>query len=582
MIKRKPKILFLFTLASGIMCASSLVSFLVIYSSLSKNDSNLDSILNSNYNLISQLNSTSSSLISAESTINSLLDTSLKDKAFKDLSGEELEKVIDEMKRINVYNISTTNAIDNIRIEYKRIGVSNDNVTKLKRCIEEFYTTIYELNPTSDLNDDVENLRSIIKNSYNESLKLIDIIKAEQESLLLENANSIHATSKKTEISIILIHFFSISVSVLMFIFILKYMKNGINRVTTHLSHISSGDLSENIEIDENSQNEFDLIVKDISVVKNNIRRALEDISKNYIILDNQSHSILQSSSDMAYSVSNILESMNQINEGATLQSTSLVDVVNKLSCFEENLNNGKSDIVNITTDSESISKNVKISGNELSKIENTISSLKTSFNEVTEQISVLTNDLEQITVIINNINDIADKTNLLALNASIEAARAGEQGRGFSVVASEIKTLSEQTKLFASNIAAILDSVQKQSQITTKTTRDADLVLSEGIDITSNTVTMLSSVLDDVRNVMDRFASVNNIITDVTNDAQNISETIQTISSVSEENTAYSEEISANIERLNVISSEFKDACEDSISLSSNVRESIDNFKLK
>ena len=582
MIKRKPKILYLFSIASVVMCTSSLVSFVVTYSSLSKNDSNIDSILNSNYNLISQLNNTSHSLINAESTINTLLDISLKDKVFEDLSEAELNNVKEKMKLMNIYNISTTNAIDNIRIEHDRLGVSNDNITKLKRNIENFYTTIYELNPTAELNNDVDNLRNIINKSYNESLELIDIIKAEQEAILLEKAESIHDINKTTKILVLLIYLLSISITSIAFIYILTSMKKGISNISNQLSVISNGDLSLDIEVTEDSENEFDLIMKNIATVKDNIKKALNDVSKNYIALDNQTHSILQSSSAMSSSTSNILDAINQINDGATLQSTSLIDVVEKLNFFEENLNNSKKDITNITTDSESISINVKTSGAELSKIEKTIGSLKTSFNELTEQITVLTNDLEQITAIIQNINNIADKTNLLALNASIEAARAGEHGRGFSVVASEIKSLSEQTKLFASNIQNILENVQKQSTITTKTTKDADLVLNEGIDITSNTVTMLSSVLNDVKNVMDRFAAVNSIITNVSNDAQSISETIQTISSISEENTAYSEEISANIEHLNTISQDFTKTCKDSITLSRNVKESIDSFKLK
>ena len=205
MIKRKPKILYLFSIASVVMCTSSLVSFVVTYSSLSKNDSNIDSILNSNYNLISQLNNTSHSLINAESTINTLLDISLKDKVFEDLSEAELNNVKEKMKLMNIYNISTTNAIDNIRIEHDRLGVSNDNITKLKRNIENFYTTIYELNPTAELNNDVDNLRNIINKSYNESLELIDIIKAEQEAILSEKAESIHDINKTTKILVLLI-----------------------------------------------------------------------------------------------------------------------------------------------------------------------------------------------------------------------------------------------------------------------------------------------------------------------------------------------------------------------------------------
>ncbi|HXZ99709.1 MAG TPA: methyl-accepting chemotaxis protein [Candidatus Binatia bacterium] len=84
-----------------------------------------------------------------------------------------------------------------------------------------------------------------------------------------------------------------------------------------------------------------------------------------------------------------------------------------------------------------------------------------------TERTLNLTERVRDITRILNLINDLADQTNLLALNAAIEAARAGEAGRGFAVVADEVRRLADRSKSLASDIANITESVQLETSAT-------------------------------------------------------------------------------------------------------------------
>jgi len=261
----------------------------------------------------------------------------------------------------------------------------------------------------------------------------------------------------------------------ILFLF-LKSINQNITDATMSLERLAEGDLSEFTEQDKVEKEELGRIQKFLKKTVLSFRKILGSLTESRQAAtmiasesSNKAKQILQSSQEQAA----LLEEASASIEELSASTQSIFEAASK------QLEGAKTNVKAMEDLKEDFVESAKLNDEVLTEAEKTRS--KANEGEKTIESSVksmeeLTETSLKILGIIDVINDIADQTDLLALNASIEAARAGEHGKGFSVVAHEISELAERSASSSKEIAKLLKNSNQKVELGTEHVKEARL----------------------------------------------------------------------------------------------------------
>ncbi len=162
---------------------------------------------------------------------------------------------------------------------------------------------------------------------------------------------------------------------------------------------------------------------------------------------------------------------------------------------------------------------------------------------------------------IVKVIKEVADQTNLLALNAAIEAARAGEQGRGFAVVADEVRKLAERTSKATTEIAALIGDIQSHIGETVTGMQQANTQVAESLELVGRTESALHRIGDDSREVASNVQSITDAVREQDAAIHQVAVNVEKIAQMAEENSAAAASSSDTAVQLDRLSGALKDS---------------------
>jgi len=286
----------------------------------------------------------------------------------------------------------------------------------------------------------------------------------------------------------------------------IEFMKKNFSNMISEISHVlgQMDNGNYNIEVREDYVGEFVAIKESMLKINEDTKKALMSIRDTTQEIDAGSEQLAKAAVDLA--------------EGCTVQAGQVAEVagmIDEMSRDMEENAKGAQETVDISNHASAA----------LSVGNQRLQELKVAIGEIN-------NCSEQIRTIIGTIEDIANQTNLLSLNASIEAARAGEAGKGFAVVADQVKSLAEQSKEAAGETAKLIE-----------TTVEA---VEKGISIADETVESMEEVFKGVTASTERMEQVATTLIKSADNMREIDANISKVSQIVDNNSATSEETAA------------------------------------
>lgn len=300
-----------------------------------------------------------------------------------------------------------------------------------------------------------------------------------------------------------------------------------INEASEVLGILASGDLRARIQGDYKG---------DFAKLKSDINQLADSLSA----LINEVNNTVEQVASAATQISATSDSLAAATQEQSAQTDDVASAVEEMSrTITENA-------MGATRTAEVAQKNGELANQGGSVVQQTVQKMKDIAKVVGDSaitIQKLGESSKQIGEIIAVIDDIADQTNLLALNAAIEAARAGEQGRGFAVVADEVRKLAERTTDATKQIANMIRGIQKETDMAVEAMNQGNQEVQKGIDLADRAGQALRDILNSTKEVL---------------------EMINQIAAASEEQSATSEEISKNVVSISKVIAESSRRVED------------------
>ena len=344
-----------------------------------------------------------------------------------------------------------------------------------------------------------------------------------------------------------------ILVMILITVGIVRILVKSLNVVNSGMNRLAEGNLTvQKTSRLARSKDELGDMIRHMEKAIHNLR----DLVTTSLSTSKKVNDTCEQLTGVSHSAMETTEQISSVVEGVAKEASEQAGAISTVMDNVFSMQSGTEKIKDALQEINACKQNLSSSSTEM---KTNLQDMKSGSEDMTAQVQNIANKIEEtnqtiekMTDILNSIEEIADQTNLLSLNASIEAARAGESGRGFVVVADSIKGLSENTASELTNIKGIIEDLVANF-------KECMQCIDSVVQSNGTSITEMKSVVDAFQMLDQQIGlmggcveTIGSVSEDTMTEINVISERITEIGEGAEKNAAASEEVTASIQELN------------------------------
>lgn len=328
----------------------------------------------------------------------------------------------------------------------------------------------------------------------------------------------------------------------------LRVINDGLNRLAAgNLTDVDNSRM-------EKRKDEIGMMVRNADQAIKNLRELVQksmdttnDVCSSSDQMKNISNSAMTASDQISHAIEGVASESGE-------QASAIATVMDSVSTMEEGTTEIQSAVGEIDTCTQKLTDSSMQMRKNLGEMKSGSSDMTAQVHNISEKIADTNKTIERMTDILDSIEEIADQTKLLSLNASIEAARAGESGKGFAVVAESIKSLSENTANELTNIKEIIGSLVdgfKECNACIESVVKSNEV---SIADTEEVIQAFESLDLEIDSMGSHVKTIRTVVTETVSEISRISGQMTSIGEGAQKAAAASEEVTASVQELDAM----------------------------